>query len=154
MNKQLRNVHKWLVDNKMQLNLKKSCVIWFYTSHQRDQSYPDVVVDNVKLQVATKQKYLSLMFDSTLSWSDQVSSSVCITYYFHLINHHRHVLPSYLIKLLLDTLVMSHMQYALSVWGSSLTQNQLLRLQSLQNCAVWLVFSLNRSDHISRIILA
>ena len=44
---------------------------------------------------------------------------------------------------------MSQMQYALSVWGPSLSQNQLLRLQRLQNCAVRLVFSLNRSNHIS-----
>ena len=44
---------------------------------------------------------------------------------------------------------MSHMQYALSVWGPSLTQNQLLRLQRLQNSAVRLVFSLNKSDYIS-----
>ena len=44
---------------------------------------------------------------------------------------------------------MSHMQYALSVWGPSLSQNQLLRLQQLQNRAVRLVFSLIRNDHIS-----
>jgi len=38
-------------------------------TRRRDQFYPDIVVDNIKLQVATKQKYLGLMFDSTLSWS-------------------------------------------------------------------------------------
>jgi len=27
------NVQKWLVDSRMQLNLKKSCVIWFYAHH-------------------------------------------------------------------------------------------------------------------------
>jgi len=55
MNQQSCNVQKWLIDNRMQLNLKKSYVIWFYTRHRRDQSYSDIVVDNVKLQVATKQ---------------------------------------------------------------------------------------------------
>ena len=88
------------------------------------------MVDNAKLQVAIK-------FDSTLSWSDQVSHTCQkMSYYFHLINCHRYVLPVYLLKLLMDSLVMSHMQYALSVWGPSLTQNQLLRLQRLQNHAV------------------
>ena len=107
------------------------------------------MVDDVKLQVATKQKYLGLMFDSTLSWSDQVSRTCQkMAYYLYLINHHRHVLPSYLIKLLMDSLVMSPMQYALSVWGPSMSQNELLRLQRLQNRAVRLVFSLNRNDHI------
>ena len=73
MNLQLKNVQNWLADNRMQLNIGKSCVIWFHTRRQRNQSYPDVVVGSTKLQVATKQKYLGLMFDSTLSWSDQVS---------------------------------------------------------------------------------
>ena len=35
------------------------------------------------------------------------------------------------------------------MWGPSLTQDQLLRLQRLQNRAVRLVFSLNKYDHIS-----
>ena len=61
------------MDNRMQLNIKKSCVIWFHTHRQRNQTYPDIMVDNAKLQVATKQKYLGLMSDSTLSWSDQDS---------------------------------------------------------------------------------
>ena len=72
-----------------------------------------------------------------------------MAYYLHLINRHRHILPSYLIKLLVDLLVLSHMQYALSVWAPSLTRDQLLRLQRLQNRAVRLVFSLSRSDHTS-----
>ena len=90
----------------MQLNIKKSCVIWFHTRRQRNQTYPDIVVDNVGLQVATKQKYLGLMFDSTLSWSDQVSRTCQkMFYYLHLsmINHHRHVLPAYLLKLLMES---------------------------------------------------
>ena len=61
------------MDNRMQLNIKKSCLIWFHTHRQRNQTYPDIMVDNAKLQVATKQKYLGLMSDSTLSWSDQDS---------------------------------------------------------------------------------
>ena len=44
---------------------------------------------------------------------------------------------------------MSHMQYALSVWGSSLTQKQLLCLQRLQSRAVRLVFSLNMITYLS-----
>ena len=70
MNQKLCNIQNWLSDNRMQLNIKKSCVIWFHTPRRRNQTYPDIMVNNAKLQVATKQKYLGLMFDSTLSWSD------------------------------------------------------------------------------------
>ena len=74
----------------------------------------------------------------------------CLITYLHLINHHRHVLPPYLIKLLMDLLVMSNMEYALSVWDPSLTQNQVLHLQRLQIHVVRLVFSRSRSDHVSK----
>ena len=98
MNRQLHNVQTWLVDNRMQLNIKKSCVMWFHMCRQKNQSYPDIVVNNVKLQTATKQKYLGLMFDSTLSWSDHVLCTCQkMAYYLYLINSHRRVLPSYLL---------------------------------------------------------
>ena len=41
------------------------------------------------------------------------------------------------------------MQYALSAWGPSLYQQYLQCLQGLQNCAVHLIFSLNKFDHAS-----
>ena len=126
MNRQLHNVQTWLVDNRMQLNIKKSCVIWFHICRQKkNQSYPDIMVDDVKLQVATKQKYLGLMFDSTLSWSDQVSRTCQnMAYYLYLINHHRHVLPSYLIKLLMDSLVMSHNYAVCTVCMGSIFESE------------------------------
>ena len=102
------------------------------------------------LQTTVKQKYLGLIFDNQLTWSNHVSN-VCkkMSYYLHLVSLHRRVLPVRLIKLLMDSLVLSHMQYALPVWGPSLYQHHLQRLQRLQNHAVRLIFSLNKFDHVS-----
>ena len=41
------------------------------------------------------------------------------------------------------------MQYALPVWGPSLYQHNLQRLQRLQNRAVRLIFSLHKFNHVS-----
>ena len=49
----------------------------------------------------------------------------------------------------MNSLVLSHMRYALPVWGPSLYQCNLQRLQSLQNYAVLLMFSLKKFDHVS-----
>ena len=73
-----------------------------------------------------------------------------MSYYLHLVSLQKLVLPVGLInKLLMDSLVLSHMQYALLVWGPSLYQQYLQRLQRLQNHAVRLIFSLNKFDHVS-----
>ena len=49
----------------------------------------------------------------------------------------------------MNSLVLSHMQYALPVWAPSLYQHNLQRLQSLQNHAVLFMFSLKKFDHVS-----
>ena len=84
--------------------------------------------------MTNKQKYLGLVFDSQLTWSDQVSN-VCMkmSYYLHLINTNKFVLPDNIIKLLLESLVMSHLNYALPVWGTSLTQQNTSRIQRVQS---------------------
>ena len=50
----------------------------------------------------------------------------------------------------MDSLVFLHMQYALPVWGPSLYQHYLQRLQRLQHRAVRLIFSLHKIDHVSK----
>ena len=55
-----------------------------------------------------------------------------------------------LISMLIDSFN-SYVSHAVCIvcMGPSLTQNQLLNLNKLYNCAVRLVFSLNKSDHIT-----
>ena len=100
-------------------------------------SLSEVGVSDTVLEVVDTQSYLGLMFDSKLSWESQVSN-VCkkMSYYTHLLNCQRHVLSDELKRLLVDSLVSSHLTYALCVWGPSLTQQQQQRLQRLQNCAI------------------
>ena len=52
-------------------------------------------------------------------------------------------------KLLIERLVFSHLTYAMSVWGSSLKQHLVGRLERLQNRAVRLLFHLRKYDHIT-----
>ena len=108
------------------------------------------MINNMPLKVTVKQKYLGLIFDNQLSWSSHVSH-VCkkMSYYLHLVGLHKHILPASLIKLLMDSLVLPHMQYVLPVWGPSLYQEHSQRLQRLQNRAVRLIFSLNKFDLVS-----
>jgi len=100
--------------------------------------------------MTNKQKYLGLVFDSQPTWSDQVSN-VCskMSYYLHLIYTNKFVLPDTIIELLLESLVMSHLNYVLPVWGTSLAQQNISRIQHLQNRAVRLLYQLNEYDHIT-----
>ena len=49
----------------------------------------------------------------------------------------------------MECLVLSHLNYCLSVWGTSLTQCLLQRLRCMQNRAVCLCKSLRKFDHVT-----
>ena len=95
-------------------------------------SPPDVVVDGAPLRIVTTQKYLGVIFDNHLKWSSHVAA-VCkkASFYLFWIASHRKALPSEVIKMLIDSLVLSRFAYALPVWGPMLSKFQLNRLQHL-----------------------
>ena len=66
--------------------------------------------------------------------------------YLYLITSHKRTLDAQLLKLLIDSLVFSHLYYALPVWGPSLNQ-QLSHILCLQNKAVCFIKKLNPRDH-------
>ena len=68
--------------------------------------------------------------------------------YLYLIKSHCGVLKLDIMKLLIESLVFSHLTYAMSAWGSSLKQHLAKRLERLQNRAVCLLFHLHKFDHI------
>ena len=83
---------------------------------------PDICVDGTQLKMLSSQKYLGVIFDSTLQWSRHVSA-VCkkMSFYLFWINSYRRSLPTEVIKMLIDFLVLSHLIYALPAWGTMLT---------------------------------
>jgi len=137
----------------MEINFKKYCVMWFKVSNHSLRStylptyicwYSDV------LQVTEKQKYLGLIFESTMSWSHHVAN-VCrrMSYYLSLLRSHHHVIDYSLMKMLLEFLVLSHLSYCVMVWGPSLASTLLQRLQRMQNRGVRLCYGLRKYDHVS-----
>ena len=111
-----------------------------YRCRRQFSEQPDIVVDDTMLQVTAKQKYFGLIFDIQLTWSGHVSLRQKMSYYLHLVGLHKCVLPVCLIKLLMDSLVLYNVQYALPDWGPSTYQHHIQRLQRFQNHAVHIFF--------------
>ena len=111
---------------------------------------PPISVGGVVLQVTEKQKYLGLIFDTTMSWSHHVSN-VCskMSYYLCLLRSHRHVIDNSLMKMLLESLALSHLSYCVTVWGPSLANTLSQRLQWMQNRGVQLRCGLRKYDHVT-----
>ena len=85
INFQLMLIQKWIVASNMRLNYSKSTVMWFRMPyHKQPFKFPDIVVDDAKLQVVTKQKYLGVILDNCFSWNHHVSY-ICkkMSYYLY-----------------------------------------------------------------------
>ena len=141
---------QWIVTNHMQVNVNKSSVMWFYIKQSKRRAPPpSVYLGGLLLQQVDRHKYLGVFFDPQLRWDVHVNN-VCkkMSYYLYLVSYHRRQLPSHVLKMLMDSLVLSQF-YALPVWGPSLGTAAMSRLQRLCNRAVRVTCGLRKYDHVS-----
>ena len=96
------------------------------------EQIPMVYVNDAPLT----QKYRGVMIDNHLRWDSHVSN-VCIkvSYYLYCINAHYKHMPNDVLKLLIDSLVLSCLTYALPVQGPAISKQCLTHLQQQHNWA-------------------
>ena len=124
--------------------------MWFGVHGRECINVPAVSLDGISLKVVTTQKYLGMIIDHRLTWKFQVAK-VCKkkAYYLYLINCHQKELPMHILRMMVDSLVLSQLNYALPVWGPPLSSDLINCLRRLHNRAVHVVFSLCKYDHVS-----
>jgi len=81
-----------------------------------------------------------------MNWFSHVST-VCLKTSFYLLNSKS--LPSTVSKILIDSLVLSQLVYALPAWGPIQSKSQINRLQLLHNWGTCITANLQRSDHVT-----
>ena len=95
-------VYNWISASRLQLNIKKSSVMWFTPKPSKNVSHPIILVNNTQLQEVDHQKYLGII----LICSDNQVNDVCkrVAYYLHLLNVHQNSLTYSILKLLSESL--------------------------------------------------
>ena len=147
----LHSLSAWLTQSKKKLNVAKSSVMWLGSKVSVTEQIPVVYVGDIPLKPVSTQKYLGVVFDNNqLRWDSHVYT-VCkkVSYYLYWINAHYKHMPNDVLKLLIDSLVLSHLTYALSVWGPAISKQCFTRLQRQHNWAVRIVKNLKKFDHVS-----
>ena len=133
----------------MLINFTKSSIMWFHACSPNSIILPTITVDGHSLVRVDSQKYLGLHIDSKLSWRNHVAN-ICkkMAYYLYLIGYHCSTLPKSIIKMLVESLVLSHLNHALCVWGTSLNTDLVSRLCRLYNRAIRVTCRLKKFDHV------
>ena len=140
----------WISRSKMCLNIEKSSVMWFRPRSLVNFPLENIVVDGTCLNTVKTQKYLGTPFDDSLQWAHH-TSVICkqLSFYLFWINSHQRDLPNAVIKMLVDSLVLSCINYTLPAWGPTLSDALIQHIQRLLNWGVHITASLQRFDHVS-----
>ena len=91
--------------------------MWFDSQQSKNKaSFPSVYLDGLPLRQVYHYKNLGIFFDPQLRWDIHINH-MCkwMSYYLYLIPYHHRQLPSRILKMLMDTLVLSQF-YNLPVW--------------------------------------
>jgi hypothetical protein len=130
----LNHVANWLEANKLTLNVNKTKVMIFGTTHILDRfSNISLSYNNNVIEMVKEFKYLGVKFDSTMSWSSHVDYLANnVSKRIGIIKRVKHFLPHDTLIMLSNALVIPHFDYASPIW-SNCSHTLQTKLQILHN---------------------
>ena len=113
-------ISNWFKANKLALNESKTKYIIF---HKRSNKPPDnfqIMINGVELERVNNTKFLGVLIQENLMWDTHINY-ICnrVSKATALLAKLKHYLPKYVLMLIYNSLCLSHMTYALSVWGAA-----------------------------------
>ena len=118
MNENLSKIASWFHENHLTLNIKKTKFMIFGTKHGLKKfNNLNVSYNGYNVERVYEFKYLGVIFDPLLSWSDHVKYiSVNISKRIGLIRRLKYYLPNDTLIMLANAVVMPHFDYCGTVW--------------------------------------
>ena len=152
LNKNLLSLCDWLVDNKLSIHLGKTESILFGTSNKLAKATPlKVMYGNQVIEQKLKVKYLGVFLDNNLSGKNMVESILSkINSKLRFLYRNQKYLNKDIRRLLCNSLIQPHFDYACCSWYPLLTQNLKHRLQVSQNKCIRFCLHLNNRDSITK----
>ncbi len=141
----LLHLHTWFNQNKLSINLDKSKVMLFGTSHQlQNIGTVSVTHGNCTLEVVSTFCYLGIVLDSRLTFSSHVQHIKSKTFSkIKLLGRVRHILDTNTASMLYKTLILPIFDYLDFVYfGISEKDKEIL--QRLQNCAFKVILRMDK----------
>ena len=144
-------VHKWLSQNWLSLNPKKSEAIQFTSGRgqSRVEDIASIAVSGVRIKPSTVVKSLGVTLDGGLTF-DQHIANVCKASYFHIraLRHVRKSLPDDVAKTVACSIVGSRIDYCNALLVG-MSDSNFAKLQRVQNTLARVVLGLRKFEHIT-----
>ena len=133
VNREISNISLWFKVNKLSLNLSKTNYIIFRTRKRRvSTNLPEISIDDVIIRKVENVKFLGVTINEHLDWSTHISIiSKSVARSVGILSKLKFILPSHILKLIYNSLILPHLSYCNHIWGNSYKSHlkQLLVLQ-------------------------
>ncbi len=151
LSENLESCNDWLIDNRLSLHLGKTEAMICGTKCKiKSKGGFEVKCKNTTINSTTEVKYLGVKIDETLSGKDIIDTILkkCNGRIKFLYRQAR-CFPTALKKTLCQSLVQSHIDYAISSWYAAMSQKAKNKLQINQNKIVRFILDLGPRTHIT-----
>ena len=120
INAELERISDWLAVNKLSLNVKKTKYMIFHY-HQRvlkEEDIPCLIINGVVIERVPEFNFLGLSINEFMSWSShatKIANKISRT--LGVMNRLKRFLPISAMKLMYNSLILSHLQFGITCWG-------------------------------------
>jgi len=147
INKDLSILNEWFKANKLSLNVSKTVYVLFSECTKRIPNGFDIKIGKSILQEKPYTTFLGLTIDSNLNWRHHIArvkgklkSSI------YMLNRIKNIIPLENMKTLYYTLVQSHLEYAIALWGGA-NKRLVKDLTVLQKKAIRIINRVHSQEH-------
>ena len=135
-NTELIEIRNWLLLNKLSLNTKKSCCMFFHF-YQRTINFhdlPAVGFNGEPIERVDNFEFLGVTINQNLSWKSHIAKiSTKVSRASGLIKRLQNTLPNYILKTLYNSLIYPHLLYGVLSWGACAARIKILQKKSIRN---------------------
>ena len=128
----MSTIVKWFQANKLTLNIDKTVCLLFQKQGHTKKIH--IRVDNIIIHNTHETKFLGIWLDEHLSWTTHIQKLILkLTRNTNLLKFNQNLMPTHTKKLVYHSHIASHLHYGLLLWGNNASENQLNKLQKIQN---------------------
>jgi hypothetical protein len=145
-NKAMIDIHTWLANNKLSLNVKKTTCLYFKAKNSISESFqlPEVMLQGQNLSFSKTTKYLGFIIDDRLSFYSHISQVIMkLRKFVGIFWKTRLLLPTQVKYIIYNGLFCPHLNYGIELYGNA-GKKYLNTLQRVQNKAVKALFNIDQ----------
>ena len=135
INAELEKVVCWLDVNKLSLNVKKTRVMLFHKSRSyvRDNCNPAIEIRGKTIQKDKEFDFLGFKLSTALTWNKHIEKiSSKISKVNGVLSKLKYFLPRHTLITIYNSLVLPHLQYGITLWGSKCKKLEVIQKQCIR----------------------